>query len=242
MELEPSERDRADLAALADGSLPEQRRPEVEARVAASPPLQEALARQRSALAEIAAVSDVRAPEGLRAWLEEQATPQQGAPAGSSRRMRWVGRLAAVGVAAAVALAVVLSLGSSPADDLAQATADARPAAFGPNKVVHVYVDELAFPAGDPWPWNPTGSAMIEVDGQGGAVVAYEKDGAKLDYAIVARPALDLPGGEGRYRSFTYEGRPAVMWHREGRTCLLLGDERTGTDELVRLAKATTYY
>ena len=40
----------ADIAALPDGTLPESRRAEVEARVAESPELREALAEQKAAL------------------------------------------------------------------------------------------------------------------------------------------------------------------------------------------------
>ena len=46
-----SEHELAELAALADGTLPADRRAEVEARVAASPELQELLERQRQSLA-----------------------------------------------------------------------------------------------------------------------------------------------------------------------------------------------
>jgi anti-sigma factor RsiW len=57
-----SDRELAELAALADGTLPADRRPEVEARVAASPELREPLERQRQSLALTAASRTSRRP------------------------------------------------------------------------------------------------------------------------------------------------------------------------------------
>jgi anti-sigma factor RsiW len=66
--------DHAELAALADGSLPPERRAELEAKVAASPELTELLAEQRRAI-ELTrrAADEVQAPESLRAHLADQA-------------------------------------------------------------------------------------------------------------------------------------------------------------------------
>lgn len=66
MRAEPS-RQHEDLAALADGSLPEPRRSELQAQVAADPELAAALEAQRRALARIrAATAEIQAPPGLR--------------------------------------------------------------------------------------------------------------------------------------------------------------------------------
>jgi len=63
----------AELAALADGSLPPERRAAVEAHVAASPELAERLAEQKRALAYTRqAASEVDAPAGLRRRVEVQ--------------------------------------------------------------------------------------------------------------------------------------------------------------------------
>jgi hypothetical protein len=249
VELEPSEeRDWADLAALADGTLPEERRPEVVARVDASPALQEALARQRSALAEISAVADERAPEALRTWLDGQSR-SEGALAGPRVRSPWFPRIAAAGLAAAVALAVVLSLaGGAPsttelADQVAQTdTVDAQK--VNPDgRGIGVDVDGVPFPDwGERLHWHANGARPISLDGRSGKSVRYESYGKVVDYAILARPALDLPAGEGTYRSFTYDGRRAVAWHRDGRTCLLLGDSQVDDATLRKLAESTRYY
>src|SRR3954454_8275972 len=96
------------LAALADGSLDEARRSELEARVAASPELAARLAEQRRALEIVHnAASQVEAPARLRARLEARKAP--------ARRRRWAlsGGLAVA--AAAVILTVVAVLPTSSA-------------------------------------------------------------------------------------------------------------------------------
>jgi hypothetical protein len=106
---ETGEREIAELAALADRSLPPDRVAELEARVAASPELADRLAEQRHAvaLAESAA-AEAAAPGRLRARIDAQ---RQG------RRSRPQRRAAlAVAVTAAVAAAIVVAvvaLGSS---------------------------------------------------------------------------------------------------------------------------------
>jgi anti-sigma factor RsiW len=61
-----NENELAELCALADGTLPAERRAAVEARVAASPELQALLDRQRSALAATRSLASEPAPESLR--------------------------------------------------------------------------------------------------------------------------------------------------------------------------------
>ena len=60
----------ADLSALADGTLPPDRRAEVEARVAASPELRELLERQRRALLAVQAIAAEEVPESLQVAVE----------------------------------------------------------------------------------------------------------------------------------------------------------------------------
>jgi hypothetical protein len=92
----------AELAALADGSLPPERRAVLEARVAESPELADRLAEQERAVTLMRTASaDVDAPAALRARIDAQRRP---------RRMPVSRRLAAVGAAAAVAVVVVVGL------------------------------------------------------------------------------------------------------------------------------------
>ena len=92
----------AELAALADGSLPPERRAVLEARVAASSELANRLAEQERAVTLTRTASaEVEAPPALRARIQAQRRP---------RRMPVSRRLGAVGAAAAVAVVVVIGL------------------------------------------------------------------------------------------------------------------------------------
>jgi hypothetical protein len=108
----PLDDETVELAALADGSLSEDRKVQLEARVAASSELRERLAEQEQAL-ELTrgAVAEVEAPERLRRRLDAQRQPR---PSRSRRRLALAGAAAAVVAAAAIG-AVALSDGSSGA-------------------------------------------------------------------------------------------------------------------------------
>jgi hypothetical protein len=92
----------AELAALADGSLPPERRAALEARVAASSELADRLAEQeRAVMFTRTAAAEVEAPAALRARIEGQRR---------ARRMPVSRRLVAVGAAATAALVVAIGL------------------------------------------------------------------------------------------------------------------------------------
>src|SRR5437870_2496574 len=108
-----SAQEMAELSALADGTLPAERRAAVEARVAASPELREVVDRQRRAVAATRAVASEPAPASLRAAVEAQVR-EVDARRGRARRL--VPRLALAGsVAAAAAVVLALVLSGSPA-------------------------------------------------------------------------------------------------------------------------------
>jgi Anti-sigma-K factor rskA len=95
----------AELAALADGSLPPGRRAALEARVAASSELAERLGEQQRAVALArSATNGVEAPPALRAHIEAQR---------AVRRMRVSRRPVLVGAAATAVLAVAVGLALS---------------------------------------------------------------------------------------------------------------------------------
>src|SRR5215831_18535317 len=102
MRRRPPEDEMAELAALADGSLPPERRAEVEAHVAASPELAERLAEQKRSIAYThQAAGDVDAPAGLRRRVEVQhRVPRGWAP----------GRVALVGVAGVAVVAAAIGV------------------------------------------------------------------------------------------------------------------------------------
>jgi len=99
-----------ELAALADGSIPEDRRAAIEEQVAALPELAVLLAEQERALALTrGAAEEVEAPASLRARLRSQEKPARRA---RSTRFAVAGSLLAAAAAAAIAV-VVLSSGPS---------------------------------------------------------------------------------------------------------------------------------
>src|SRR4051794_13264119 len=93
----------ADLARLVDGTLPADRRAEVEARVATSPQLASIVERQTAVRDAIHDTHDTGAPPRLRARLEPRPAPAR------RSRVRLGGAVAAAG---AVALLLVLALPS----------------------------------------------------------------------------------------------------------------------------------
>jgi len=128
---ETDDREIAELAALADGSLTPDRRAALEAEVSASSELADRLAEQQLAVALArSAAEEVRAPDELRARIEAQQRPR------STRTPR---RFALVGAATAAALVVAVGIGvavlgsGSSAETLhaALAPTDLAPAATG---------------------------------------------------------------------------------------------------------------
>jgi anti-sigma factor RsiW len=237
---ELSEREVADLCALADGSLPADRVAAVEAQVAASPALAELLERQRRAVAGTRALAADVPPASLRAPVPR---------AGRARR-RWLGpRLAAAaalcGVAVAAAVVLTGGPGAPSVADAARLTqrppaAPAPPAA--PGATLAASVDGVAFPDfSQAYGWRATGARRDRLDGRDATVVYYAKGGARLAYAIVSGSALAWPSGASagtrdgvEYRSLRVDGRAAVTWRRAGHTCVLVGPLPAG--ELLTLA------
>jgi anti-sigma factor RsiW len=243
---QPSEADLRDLAALADGSLPEERRAEVEARVAASPVLSDELARQRRALHAIrVAGSEVRAPASLRARLEElQGARKSGRPA--SRKPRSAGRpwsrigaIAAAGAAAAaVAVGLIVLGGGEPTVDEAAQLASQPPTASAPATqsgqptLLAASFEGLAYPNWEQeFGWRAVGERSDELDGRATHTVVYEnREGRRIAYTIVSGDALDPPA-EGEesvvdgveLAAFEADGAEAVTWLRDGHSCVLAG-------------------
>jgi anti-sigma factor RsiW len=236
----------AELSALADGTLPAERRGEVEARVAASPELQELLERQRRAVRAAQVLASEEVPESLQTAVEASAA---GARRGRSRRL--VPRLA-VGAAAAVAAAVVAAVllsggpGGPTVADAArlgtQAPTGPVPRAGKPTTRLPVAVDGVAFPdlarfAG----WRAVGVRHGSIDGRDATVMVYRKDGRRLAYVIVAGAGLARPAGgqetvidRVHYQTLPLSGRLVVTWRRGGHTCVLIG--QATRRELLELA------
>ena len=246
-----SEAEEADLAALADGRLDPDRREALEARMAAEPRLAAALDRQRAGLTAItAAAASVSAPLALRARIEEMQ--REPAP----RRRRWrlpplQMLLPAAGLAAAAAVAVIVVLsGSAPSTESMLAAATRAPTAsvsLDPREpaLLRDRVEQVRFPNFEgALGWEAEGTRTDAIDGRDTRTVFYRREGRETAYTIVAGEALEWPEGEKttiggvKFRSFTQDGRAVVTWRRDGRTCVLSG-ENVSNDTLLELASWT---
>jgi hypothetical protein len=239
MEPMPSlnERELADLAALADGSLAPERRSEVEARVAADPELRGLVDQQRRAVDLVrSAAADARAPLALRERVE--ADRQRLAPRARRRRRGLLGGLAAALAVAALAVVLALPGGTPGAPTVVQAAGLSAqvPTTAGPtrsdgSKLLTTAVDGVAYPYwGDSFAWETSGARRDRLGGRDTATVFYDKNGRRIGYTIVSGPALKTPAGAQTtvlngvtLRSFTRNGRTVVTWLRAGHTCVLAG-------------------
>jgi hypothetical protein len=235
-----------ELAALADGSLPAERRAFVEERVAASPELQAALEEQRHAVVILHGM-DVEAPASLRARVEAQRR-------GRTRPRRFTLGLGFAAVAAAAAAAVLLLVtlpGGVSGPSLAEAASLAtlppsqpapQPSATEP-KLLDADLDGVVFPSWDEkFEWDAVGARTDEIGGRETKTVFYEKEGKRIAYTIVGGDALDVPADA---RPARREGtdvivleagdRSVVTWERDGKTCILSG-KGVPAGTLVKLA------
>ncbi|HJU37190.1 MAG TPA: hypothetical protein VJ716_07230 [Gaiellaceae bacterium] len=245
-----SSEEMADLAALADGTLPVQRRTEIEARVAASPELQELLERQRLAVVAARKLAEEEVPRSLQAAVH--ARNRAGTRRSRRASLSLVPRLAFVGVGVALAavVAAVFLNGGPGAPSVADAArfATKPPTAPAPPPVGNAGTKLGLAVGGVPFPnlgvfagWNAVGSRSERIGGRDASLVVYRKDGRTLGYVIVAGAALDRPSGARsttiggvEYQTLRLSGRPAVTWRRGGHTCVLIG--QATRPELLRLA------
>src|SRR4051794_37240200 len=227
-----SEREIADLCALADGTLPADRRPEVEARVTASPELQQLVDRQRQSLAATEALVDEPVADSLRDAVEGQ-------PPARRSRSRLLPRLGLAGGLAAAAIALVLVVsegGAAPtvadAAALTKQPADqAAPAPAANRTELSEDLEGVAFPnLRPPYGWRTVGARHDRLDGRKATIVYYARGARRLAYVIVGGSALDRPGRGSsvvqngvRYQALRLDGRPGVTWRRGGHTCVLTG-------------------
>ena len=184
---EISERDLAELAALADDKLSPRRRARIEARVAESPELTAMLERQRRGAATLRSV-DVRASDELRARIEsERERARKRRPGGfvlPARPALAGGLVAAVAV---LALVVALTVPGSGGPSVAQAAELAqRPPEAGPPPprspaLLDADVEGVAFPN---WTakfrWRASGRRADVLDGRRGQTVFYDKAGKRI--------------------------------------------------------------
>ena len=228
-----TERDRRDLAAHADGALPNRRRAALEVRLAGSPALRDSLDRQRRAAGALRAI-EVEAPARLRTVLAGER------PAPARRRfapLAWAGAAAAV---AAVAVAIVVLAGGASAPTIDEAaglasrpaTAPAPPPRADQPTLLAAEAEGLAYPnwAGE-FGWRASGERSDGLGDRDATTVLYRNaDGNQLAYTIVSGDALEPEAGaettkvDGVELAVTRDGdRTVVTWLRDGHTCVLSG-------------------
>jgi anti-sigma factor RsiW len=231
-----AEEEIAELVALADGSLPADRRPAVEARVAASPRLQALLAEQRQAVAAIRA-RDEAAPPSLRAALAAEHARRR--PRFPPHRVRLAAALATAALLLAFALVLALPESETAAPTVAQAarlagraSESSAPRAYpGHPSLLDLEVEEVPYPS---WQrrfgWRAVGSRSDRVGGRDARTLFYERDGRRIGYTIVSGAPIPPPNVAARsvrrgieLRSLTLEGRTVVTWERRRHTCVLAG-------------------
>jgi hypothetical protein len=240
----------ADLARLADGSLPADQHPELRAQVQRSPELAAKLAEQERAVTLLRAL-DQPAPAALHAAINELTG------AGSQRRRapRWRRVLVlpgATAVAVATAL-VVITLGGSSAPTVPQTARLALAAATLPppgadGSDAHLLRWQSA---GIPFPdwgsdigWKTTGARRDTLDGRQIKTVFYVGHGQRIGYAIASGPPLSgVTGGSTVMRdgvAFTLAREHSsrlVTWVRAGHTCVIAG-RSVSFEMLLALASA----
>ena len=227
----------AELSALADGTLPEERRSAVEARVAASPELKLLLERQRRAVAATRPLASEPVPASLRAAVEAERRSRR-TPRGLPRWL--VPRVALAGALAAVLIVVagVLLTGGPGAPTVAeaaqfatQAPTDPAPWPVGDGVRLALDVDGVVFPdLQKSYGWQAVGVRRGMLDGRGATTVVYENSGRRIAYVVVAGSGLPRPSGSDGttlggvlFQTLRVDGRLVVTWRRLGHTCVLVG-------------------
>jgi hypothetical protein len=246
---DPTKTELAELSALADGTLDPARRPEVEARIAASPELTALYERERrvvEALHQVRATD--RAPEHLRARIEAARPPRSVL---ARRRLGYAGGLAAALAAVALALVLALPGGAPGAPSVSDAAALAMrgpdqaappPYPLSPKATLHQSVGEIYFPNwATKFDWRAVGARTDRLGGHTAVTVYYERRGVRIAYTIVSSPALAQPAAHRSMlhgtalRTLTLNGRLVVTWRESGETCVLSGSGIT-VAELQKLA------
>lgn len=248
-----NEQEIADACAFADGTLPHERRAEVEARVLASPELTALVARQRRSLAATGALCCEQAPESLALALRG-LRPRRVRPERRRRRRLGFALSAAGGLAAVLVVFGVLSLGggtggpsvAAAAHFALQPPSSAAPAVVSGTGRLDAAVGGISFPDYSvARGWRAVGSRSGTVQGRPVTVVYYEKNGRRAGYAIVDGAALPRPDGARttlsgvEFRSLTRQGQQIVTWRSHGHTCVLVGP--VSAADLLALASTRVY-
>jgi hypothetical protein len=245
----------AELAAFADGTLPDARRPRVVSAVARSARLRAQLEEQRLALAAVRGL-DVPAPARLRARVlaERGAAQRAERPSAAWLRGRRGRALVAAGLSTAIAATLLVALlvaGGTRPPSVAEVASLAERGATGaaPGRepgqpaLLRASVSGVAFPAyGPKLGWRAAGVRADDLRDRQTRTVYYARGGERVAYAIVSGAALAWPAGARRtmhgeieLRALERRGRTIVTWRREGKTCVL-SSRQVGRRQLLALA------
>jgi hypothetical protein len=226
----------AELARLADGSLPADREADLRAQVQQSPELAAALAEQERVVKMMRSL-DEPAPAALHARVAE-LTGERGEGRAARPRARWrLGPALAIpgvtALAVLIAALVVLIGGAGGAPTVPQAAhlalaSSTLPAPLAdPSDPTKLQISQsgIQFPN---WPnWKVTGARRDEVGGRTITTVFYENAaGTRVGYAIVSGPPIAGVKRSGYSVNFTlaHQGSARLItWVRDGHTCVIAG-------------------
>jgi len=138
-----------------------------------------------------------------------------------------------------VAIVVAFSGGPATAEVLAAAV-QLDP---GQPRLLKDQVDDVRFPNYEgKFGWEAKGVRTDEIGGRETKTVFYRREGRQIAYTIVEGEQLAWPPGADRtevegipMRVFEGDGRTAVTWRRNGRTCVLSATN-VPADQLLELA------
>ncbi|MDW5592892.1 hypothetical protein VSS74_00985 [Conexibacter stalactiti] len=205
-----------------------------------------------AAVAEAEAVESAASHDSAPGATPSAAATSRPAPPRRRRSRRPLALAGALACLVVVVLAAALLLsggdgGGAPSvpqvAPVALRSARAPAPAVRGDGLLAASIDGVAFPA---WAsWRATGERSDRVEGREVRTVFYaNRGGDRVGYAIVGGDALPFGGRYVRWRGipmWVYElgDATAVMWLRDGRTCIVAG-RGVGTDTLLALAGADT--
>ena len=211
-------------------------------------PREDALAERGVALVR-AAVADTSAPLALRERIERDR--ERARPAGRRRFLGLAGSFVAVAAAAAVALVVSLGGSSKPSVLATVRLAGAGPVLPAPARdaqnasILTTRIEGLPFPNWNrQFKWRASGARTDDLDGRKATTVYYTSPlGARAAYTILGGAAIPPPEGArtlrlrgNAYHLLTQDGRRVVVWARAGHTCVMSAPMSVPEERLLDLA------
>lgn len=225
----------ADISALADGSIPRDRRRQTEQQIEASDELRRLFELERAAVEVLRQARERdRAPMSLRQRIAHELTARSN-PVRRAPRMLAGGLAGAMSVVGAAAV-LLLAGGTAAGPSVAQAAGLATRGVAGPGPPVNPgnprallqSVGKVDFPNWSYMPgWSTAGQRVDRLGDHLAVTVYYSFQGRDVAYTIVSVPALSQPHGQVvtagglRLHIFSLAGRRIVTWRRDGRTCVL---------------------